>query len=151
MLDKDDSKYFEIQDIADTKSSKIELADEAVDGLVDEWESITIDTEEIEVLQVENLADSNTHLVNTGSIRDIESLERSFEVLRRSKELEVRYFITFFMAVLFAIWTVLGLIDLFTTGNTWLLITDVGPATLFGVIVHYFFKSPNEGGRYPQQ
>lgn len=107
------------------------------DGIIDGWKPLSIGPHELDVQDPEG---RTSQITNGGTITDIEALERTMKLLGQAKTEEVQRFLVRCLAGLFLLWTVIALIAFISAGNSWLLISDVGPASLLGVIVHYYFK-----------
>lgn len=145
MFGEDNSKEFDIREATDPLKTEVERIDDNTNGLITEWEPICIGDHDIRIEDVSDLIKPSAEIVFGGSIQDIKSLRQTIRILDDLKAQEIRPFMAWTITSVFVVWTILGLISFFTTGSTWLLITDAGPAAIFGVIVNYYFRNSKEG------
>ena len=141
MFDKGNSKEdFDVHDVKSSTNSEVGLFDEAPDGLVVEWEPICINPESFEIEEVNDLADFTIYGTYGGIIKNIESLKQAIELPQALKSRKIGSFITWTVAIIIVIWTILGLVSFFSTGSTWLLFIDASLTAFFGVIGYYLKK-----------
>jgi hypothetical protein len=77
--------------------------------------------------------------------KDLEVLERMMKIHRGKNTENLKKFIVHCTGGMFLLWTVLMLLVFFLTRDSQLLYSDSVPATLFGVVVHHYFKSSKDG------
>ncbi len=82
--------------------------------------------------------DANFGRVDKRDIGDAAPLERLLDHLMRMNTEKTQHFIARWVTYVFVVWTLVGLLEHFTTGNCSLLLSDAGPGTLFSIVVHRY-------------
>jgi hypothetical protein len=134
-----DGAEFALFDIEDSDAAALNSSD-ACDGVIDGWEPLQVDPIDFDIQDVDTTKENRSSVADGGSIRDIEALERTLRIAKWAGTERIQWFIVRCITGLFAIWTIAALVSYLMTGNSWLLLSDAGPAALFGIVVHYYFK-----------